>query len=56
MRNGYGEGDVLYAAKAKEAGLIDRIDTLANVIAKLGGVSGDNERLRAAARLAVAAV
>lgn len=35
VRSGYGEGRALGAKKAKEAGLIDRIDTLENVVAKL---------------------
>lgn len=37
VRDGYGEGRVLSAAKSLEAGLIDRIATLDEVVAKLTG-------------------
>jgi signal peptide peptidase SppA len=34
VRRGYGEGRMLLAADAKAAGMVDRVDTLENVIAK----------------------
>lgn len=37
VRDGYGQGDVLTARRAVAAGLADRIDTLAAVVARLGG-------------------
>lgn len=37
VRTGYGEGRVLNATRAKEAGLVDKIGTLATVIAQLAG-------------------
>lgn len=36
VRNGYGQGRVLTAKAAKAAGLVDRIDTLEGVLARLG--------------------
>lgn len=37
VRAGYGEGDVLMAADAKAAGLVDRVATLAETVARFGG-------------------
>lgn len=52
VRSGFGEGKVLTAKRAVDAGLADRVDTLDNVIAGLvrrsrGGNSGSNNSLGA---------
>jgi capsid assembly protease len=39
VKTGYGEGRVLGAKRAVEAGLADRVDTIGNVVAKLNGGS-----------------
>jgi ClpP class serine protease len=36
VRGGYGEGRVLNAKDAKKEGMVDRIDTLDGVLARLG--------------------
>ncbi len=40
VRNGYGEGRILSAVKAKEAGVVDRIATLDDVISRLASPKG----------------
>jgi len=46
VRSGYGEGRALCADDAFSAGLLDRIETLEQVIARLSGVRGRNAVLR----------
>jgi capsid assembly protease len=47
VRSGYGEGRVLTASRAKEAGLVDRIDTMAKVFGRLGASNPNASRQRA---------
>lgn len=50
VRAGYGEGDILNATEAKAAGLVDRIATLDETIARFGGATSVAASLRAAAQ------
>lgn len=51
VRKGYGEGRVLNARRAKEAGLVDRIETLDTVVGKLAAPTTPRPAGRAAAGL-----
>jgi signal peptide peptidase SppA len=56
VRNGYGEGRVLFPADALKAGLIDRIATLDDVVAELtAGQPPGRQRLRAHSETRLAA-
>jgi signal peptide peptidase SppA len=50
VRGGYGEGRVLGAKDAKAAGLVDRIETLDETIARLTAGRSSRSRMRAEAR------
>jgi capsid assembly protease len=46
VKNGYGQGRMVGAKQAVEAGLADRVDTLENVLAKLGTPGGFRTKRR----------
>lgn len=55
IRNGYGEGRVLGAKAAKDAGMVERVATLEETISRLGVAHGTN-RIQAAAEAGIPAV
>lgn len=48
VKGGFGEGRVLVANEALKEGLVDRIETLENVLSRLGADSGERESRRRA--------